>query len=196
MRNIDEAITAVAKLMAEFDRPWAFCGGWALDLWLGRVTRGHKDVDILVFRPDQLAVRSYLRDRGWSLEVAHDGTLTPWRDDKLIELPRHGIWCRNLAHAPDFVELLLNETDGDCFLFRRDPTIALPLERAVLHTHAGLPVLAPEVVLLYKSGHPDIEENAADFGTAISVLEPARRAWLRAALARTSPGHSWLSRLG
>jgi hypothetical protein len=191
MRDSWGVITAIAALMAGFERPWAFCGGWAIDLFLGRITREHKDVDILVFRRDQLAVQSYLRDRGWTLEVAHDGVLTPWTEGEFTELPRHGIWCRNPAHAPDFLEVLLNETDGDRFLFRRDRSIELPLDRTILRTRSGLPVLAPEIVLLYKSAHPDIEENAADFRTAVAVLGSEQRAWLRAALGRMRPDHAW-----
>src|SRR3712207_5969706 len=102
---MDRMTTAIAALMADFDWPWAFCGGWAIDLWLGRVTREHKDVDILVFRRDQRAVQSYLRARGWTLEIAHHGVLTPWAEGEFIELPRHGIWCKNPAHDPDFLEV-------------------------------------------------------------------------------------------
>ena len=189
------AIVAIARLMTDVDRPWALCGGWAIDLWLGRVTREHKDVDILVFRRDQLAVQAYLHARGWTLEVAHDGVLTPWADGEYIQLPRHGIWCKNPAHDPNFVELLLNETDGDRFLFRRDPSITMPLDRALLRTPAGLPVLAPEVALLYKSAHPDVHENAADFRTALPALGAERCTWLRAALTRVQSEHPWLASL-
>lgn len=192
---MDHAIAATAALMADFDRPWAFCGGWAIDLWLGRVTRAHKDVDILIFRRDQLAAQTYLRDRGWTLEIAHDGVLTPWAEGAFVELPRHGIWCKNPAHDPDFVEVLLNETDGIRFRFRRDRTITAPLDRALLRTPSGLPVLAPEIALLYKSAHPDVEENAADFHTAVPALDGERRAWLRAALTCGQPDHPWLSAL-
>ena len=194
-QSAPDPIAAVARLMADFARPWAVCGGWSIDLWLGRVTRAHKDVDILVFRRDQLVAQSYLRGRGWTLEVAHDGALTPWAEDEFLQLPRHGIWCKNRAHDPDFVEILLNETDGARFLFRRDPTIAAPLNRALLRTPSGLPFLAPEIALLYKSGSPDVEENAADFRTAAPALDAERRAWLRAAIEQTRPDHSWLAEL-
>ena len=35
-------------------------GGWALDLFLERVTRVHHDVDVVVDRADQLALREQL----------------------------------------------------------------------------------------------------------------------------------------
>ena len=195
--SVPAELTAIARLMAAFDRPWAFCGGWAVHLFLGdRCSRQHKDVDIAVLRRDQLAVQSYLRERGWTLEVAHGGVLTPWAEGEYLELPRHGIWCRNPAHEPDFLEVLLNEGDDAVFRFRTDPSIALPLERAFLRSPSDLPFIAPEIALLYKAGNVAVEENAADFQTALPALDAGRRAWLRDALARRQPGHPWLSALG
>ena len=37
----------VVGVMAGFPRPWFFAGGWALDVWLGRVTRTHEDIEIV-----------------------------------------------------------------------------------------------------------------------------------------------------
>ena len=192
--GVPAELTAIAGLMAEFERPWVFCGGWAVHLFLGdRCRRQHKDVDIAVLRRDQLAVQSYLRERGWTLEVAHAGVLTPWAEGEYLELPRHGIWCRNPAHEPDFVEVLLNEGDDALFRFRKDPSITLPLERAFLCSSSGLPFIAPEIALLYKSGSIEVEENAADFRTALPALDAGRRTWLRKALAQWQPGHPWLA---
>lgn len=180
----DAALVPFVRLMAGYERPWAVCGGWAIDLHLGRTTRAHKDVDIAVLRRDQLALQAYLTARGWTLAVAHDGMLTPWQMGEWIELPRHGIWCRNAAHAPDFLEVLLNEGDETAFRFRREPSLTLPLDRVFLRPAYGPPYLAPEVALLYKSGSPDLPENAADFRAALPALDATQRAWPRAGLVR------------
>jgi hypothetical protein len=68
----------------------------------------HKDVDIAVGRRDHLRVQEYLTARRWQLQVAHQGTLSDWPAGEYPELPRHGIWCRQPAAEPDFVEVLLN----------------------------------------------------------------------------------------
>jgi hypothetical protein len=188
-------VRAVAALFASYPHPWAICGGWAVDLYLGRVSRAHSDVDVAVLRRDQATVRSHMASRGWTLEKAHAGTLTPWAEGEVIELPLHGIWCRNPRYAPDFVELLLNEADGPIFCFRRDRSIRLPLARAFIPSSAGIPILAPEIALLYKSAGLDQARNVADVAAVMPALEPARRAWLRAALASVSPGHPWLGML-
>src|SRR5262249_27241808 len=52
----------LAALVADFSCPWYLCGGWAIDLFLGRVTREHHDLDLILFRDDQEALRRYLPD--------------------------------------------------------------------------------------------------------------------------------------
>lgn len=187
--------SSIAALMQDFPRSWAFCGGWAIDLFLGRRTRTHKDVDIAVFRADQLELQRYLTKHGWTLDIAHDGRLTPWVAGEYIELPRHGIWCKHPRHEPDFLEVLLNETDGTRFLFRKDQSISLDLNRALLRSATGLPMLAPEMALLYKSGNAALDENAADFRSVLPWLDAERRAWLRDGLQHLAPGHPWLAQL-
>ena len=42
-----------------------FFGGWAVDLWAGRPTRPHDDIDVLVWRHDQGRVHEPLQGAGW-----------------------------------------------------------------------------------------------------------------------------------
>src|SRR5262249_53786642 len=151
----------VSVLLHDLPCQWFVCGGWAIDLFLNRITRNHKDVDIAVARNDQFQARDYLQQRGWSLEKAINGELIPWADGEWLALPIHTILCRNSNSDPDFIELLLNEIDNAQFRFRRDQSIALARERMFFRSSSGLPVLAPEIVLLYKSNCP--EEYDADF---------------------------------
>jgi hypothetical protein len=188
-----EEVEKVGALLRDFGREWYVCGGWALDLFLGRVTRTHKDVDVAIARRDQSQVQDYLLRRGWKLEKAVDGKLSPWREGEELRLPLHAVWCRKEGHAPDFFELLLNEFDGELFRFRRDATVTLPRARMSFESPEGLPVLAPEVVLLYKSN--GAEEDAADFRNAAPALSAEARAWLKGALDKVSPGHPWAREL-
>lgn len=186
-------VEKVGALLRDLRCGWYVCGGWALDLYLGRVTRAHKDVDIAVARRDQREVQDYLLRRGWQLEKAAGGRLSPWAVGEELGLPLHAVWCRKEGHAPDFFELLLNEIDGELFRYRRDAAVTLPRARMAFESPAGLPVLAPEVVLLYKSN--DSEEHAADFRNAAPALSAEARAWLKGALDKVSPGHPWAERL-
>jgi hypothetical protein len=55
-------------------------------------------------------------------------------------------------------------------------------------------VLAPELVLLYKSKAPRPDDEA-DFRAARPLLDAEARAWLRAALLAAAPGHAWAAAL-
>jgi hypothetical protein len=191
----DPAIQSITALMARFPAPWAFCGGWAIDLFVGTTTRTHKDVDIAILRRDQLALQRYLLAAGWAMQIAHEGAFEPWPENQYLALPRHGIWCRNPRCNPDFLEVLLNEADGETFRFRRDQSLTRDLERTFLRTPDDLPYLASEIVLLYKSKDTTRPDTNADFAAALPRLSAEQRVWLAFALERMSPGHPWLRRL-
>lgn len=186
-------VEKVCALLGGLRREWYVCGGWAIDLFLGRVTRAHKDVDVSIARSRQLEVRDYMRARGWSLEKAHDGRLTPWEEGEFLSKPFHTVWCRNDAHDPDFVEFQLDEIDDERFAFRRDSALTLPRGRMSFKTPSGVPVLAPEMVLLYKSSA--VEEYADDFRNAAPALDAQARAWLKDALLKVHERHPWAEEL-
>ncbi len=75
----------------------------------------------------------------------------------------HAIWCRRLRSERDFLEILLNETPQTHVVFRRDRAIILALDGAFVSSSLGLPILTPEVVLLYKANTAIHEDNKADF---------------------------------
>ena len=181
--------------MEGFPRPWYLAGGWALDVWLRRVTRPHEDLEIAILRRDQAEVRRHLA--GWEFEKVVRGVgglrRRPWREGERLEVPVHEIHARRPAGDPREIEILLNEADGGVWRFRRDLRVTRPLSEAGLSV-AGIPVLAPEIVLLYKAKAPRPRDRA-DFRNARERLAPAPRRWLRAALETAHPGHAWLSEL-
>jgi hypothetical protein len=186
-------VEKVGALLRGLRCEWYVCGGWAIDLFLGRVTREHKDVDVSIARRGQSEVRDYMLRRGWRLEKAFNGELSPWRDGETLAPTVHTVWCRSDEHDPDFVELLFDEIDDERFSFRRDPAVTLARGRISFKSSSGLPVLAPEIVLLYKASRP--EEYAADFDNAAGSLDEEARAWLRAALDRVRARHPWAEEL-
>jgi hypothetical protein len=62
-------------LLSAIRSPWWIAGGWALDLFLGEVTRAHKDLDVGIFRSDAATVVAALS--GWVFFEANNGVLTP-----------------------------------------------------------------------------------------------------------------------
>lgn len=186
-------INAVAATLRYLDAPWAVAGGWALDLALGRVTRAHGDVDVAVFRDSQDALRAALP--AWEFAAVAGGRMTSWEPGARLDLPVHEVHARPPAGAPGpALELLLNERDGADWVYRRDPSVRLPLARALRPGPGGVRVLAPEVVLLYKSKAPRPADEA-DFEVARPLLGAEDRRWLRDALLRARPDHPWAAAL-
>src|SRR5436309_9760576 len=64
-------VLEVARLMRGFPRPWYIAGGWAIDIFLGRETREHDDIDVSVLRNDQAKLRTHLA--AWAFEQVVDG---------------------------------------------------------------------------------------------------------------------------
>lgn len=46
----DPQLDQIEQVMKESRFPWYIAGGWSIDLFLGKKTREHKDMDIVVFR--------------------------------------------------------------------------------------------------------------------------------------------------
>jgi hypothetical protein len=174
---------------------WCVASGWAVDLFLGRVTRLHGDLDIAIPRNEQLHMQSYLTDRGWRMLAPNEGKLEPWPTGFRLELPRHQ------AHGPrdeQFLDLLFSEIEGDLWRFRRNQSIVRTMDRAIMRTADGIPYLAPEIVLLFKSrNHAEDRrtKDREDFMKVLPLLEPERRAWLQWALTVLDPGHPWIELL-
>jgi hypothetical protein len=97
-----------------------------------------------------------------------------------------------------FIDFQLTDIEYGVWRYRRAPEIIRAAERMGLTAGNGLPYLAPELVLLFKSrntSNQDRSRDQADFERVHSRLEPERRAWLQWALIATSPDHPWLAHL-
>jgi hypothetical protein len=181
----------VAALMAGFDRPWCIAGGWAIDLFLGRETRPHYDVELVVFREDQGALYTYLA--GWPLEKVRNRVREPWRGEWL-ELPVHQVDVRVSGSGFKKLEVLFNERDGQLWWFRRNMAVTRSLDACMLLPTLGVPILAPEIVLLFKAKGPQPKDES-DFAGTLGRLSDESRSWLARSLACCHPGHPWLARL-
>lgn len=185
---------ALPSLLAGVDAPWWLAGGWAIDAFLGRVTRVHEDTDVLVLRRDLPAFREALS--AWDVHAADPpGTLRPWPAGEVLPARVHDVWCRPSPSAPWALQLMVDDTSGEDWVYRRDPRLRRPL--GSLSGPASDPsrrVLAPEVQLLQKSKGRRLKDEA-DFALAAPALSPAARGWLQDALDLVSPGHDWVAAL-
>ena len=98
----------VNEWMSEFNGQWGIAGGWAIDIFIGKETRLHSDIEIALFREDQHVLKKALPD--WSFEKVEKGELISWKEEWL-ELPVHEIHGVH-KHEGERLEVLLNEMIG------------------------------------------------------------------------------------
>jgi hypothetical protein len=181
------------EIMSSFEAPWWIAGGWALDLWMGRETRTHQDLDVAILRRDQLEL--YRALHGWELYYAtSDHRLLPLQTNQWLRSPIHGVWTRRAHDAPWLCEFLLNEHEGTDWVYREDPAVRMPLANVGIVVSGNIPILVPEVVLLYKA-HERTEKDEADFQAALPRLTSPAKSWLLHAVNESLPNHPWAARL-
>lgn len=185
---------AAAALFFALDASWWVTGGCALDLFLGRV-QPHHDLDIAVLRKEQDAVRAHLA--AWDLHALHDGVLTPWPAGSRLPHDRSIVWGRTATYLPWQMEILVENTEADEWVYGADDRIRLPLLAFGLETPEGIPYVRPEVVLLHQAAGGVTETRRdADVSAVSARLTATGRSWLHDAIALAHPGHRWIRQLG
>jgi hypothetical protein len=195
-----KALLEVAEAVGNLRAPFYFAGGWAIDLHLGRVTRDHHDIDMLVMRRDHVALHKALNQFSLKKIIPHPeglinrGTLIEWPQGERLELPVHQINAYRAGESEPAFQVMLAESSDSEWIYRRNPEIRMPISRMGFHPLWGLPYLAPEIVLLFKAKHLEPRDRI-DFANAIPALSVNARRWLRDAIQKTHPGHEWLNAL-
>jgi hypothetical protein len=219
MSAIPEEAARIAEVMSTYSSSWALAGGWAVDAWLGRVTRDHLDTDIAVFVDDHQALLGHFA--GWQL-IGHDEGMTNqgggelW-DGRPLVLPAHiharspedsgplperfdEVGARVLFPSDGFwLDICLCERVGGEFVLNNEPRLAVPLAEWIRESTWGLPAVAPEVILFLKATMYVGTKNhlrphdEADFTALLPLLTAEQRAWLREAVSEVYVGeHPWM----
>lgn len=182
----------MAAKLAGLNIPWWIAGGWALDLFLGRQTRPHADIDVEVPRDFLPSLALHLGS--WELHCAAGDRLWLWDCDEPVPGEVNSLWCRENASGPWRLQVMLAAVRRGRWTYRRDRMISRPLDTVGLETADGIPYLAPGIQLLYKAKDPR-DKDEADFDAVAGKLNEFQRSWLIAALDEVSPGHPWRERL-
>ena len=202
--------------LADCGFPWAVCGGFALELFLGKTIRAHGDIDICVFEKDRDAILRFLLDRGWRVyEFRGQGKVRPLMKGMQSD-PGRNLMC--LTEGCDFVKFYPCEDTGllyhqffhkgmkklcylDCLFsaVRGDNLVLDPkkgvereMSKAILSRN-GIPYLAPEIALLYKAGNSDNPDYQLDFEETFPHLNEDQRERFLQGMRRLYPeGHPWI----
>ncbi|MGW1564051.1 nucleotidyltransferase domain-containing protein [Streptomyces sp. NPDC002144] len=181
----------VAQRLAGIGTPWYVAAGWALDLFHGRQTRTHGDIEIAIPAASFPKVRH--RFPGYVFDAVGNGRV--WEDaapDALAAV--HQTWVRDPATGNYLLDVFREPHDGDTWICRRDERIRLPYGDIIHRTQDGIPYLAPELVLLFKAKHAR-RKDQSDFDAALPLMSPAQRETLAELLDRVHPGHPWIADL-
>ena len=170
-----------------------FRGGWALDLFLGRVTRRHADIEIGIYRDDQELLREQLPD--WMLAKAiQTRTGGKWarrRKNETLKLPIHQVLTTYPHADPPELEFFLNEQWEGEWISRRHAGLSRPLKEVWMLSRPGIPIILPEIQLLFKAKYSRIKDHA-DFELCLPRLNRDQRDWLARSLHEHHPEHPWL----
>lgn len=206
---MEEILHQAAALLNDADISWAVCGGFALDLFLGRDTRVHGDLDIAVPEENRRTIECFMLAQGWqvyefrgmgklrpldggspsepgrNLMCVREGcelvTFWPCDDPGMVLHEWHPVGIKTL----NYMEFLFHERqDGACLL---GDGLSYPADKMYLNRD-DVPYLAPELVLRYKASQPERDANRADYEHVFPRLTGEQRAWLLQAL---PPGHPW-----
>jgi hypothetical protein len=135
----------VVRLFTGFPHRWWVSGGHALELHQGRTWRAHEDSDVSVLREDSAALRDVLA--GWDIQVAAVGTLSPWAGSAVLaHASQNNLWCRTSADEPWCLDVTISDGDEEFWIYRRDRTVRMPWDEAVLRSERGDDVDAHEVI--------------------------------------------------
>lgn len=214
---MNDLITKANVLLRKGNFDYAFCGGFAIELFLDKEIRGHGDIDVSAFWSDRNEIIVFMQSIGWQVYemcgggIAHHITdvadqmrikrnifcfsqgcdlvkLTPQHENEMYTLDFDSRGQKKL----DFIEFLFNDKDNTNFLYARNKEISLALSDAILFRD-DIPYLTPELVLLYKSTDTEREGYQLDYDYATARMNERQKAWLANALQREYPqGHVWI----
>lgn len=153
---------------------YAFCGGYALELFTKTKNRTHSDIDITLFAEDRKGIIDYILSKGWDVyEHLHEDDslrrITSSDDESALNC--FYIWaikpdCSFFSIQPksgedniysfeildnqqrnfDFIDIIFNtQKDGE-FICNSEKNISRRFDKAILYDN-GIPYLAPEVIL-------------------------------------------------
>ncbi|MBA3870086.1 MAG: amino acid transporter [Anaerolineae bacterium] len=185
------SVVEVITLFAEAPFQWGLAGGYAVEQFLGINFRSHGDMDVTIYRDEQLKAQSWLS--GWELYAADPpGTLRKWTANEYLPIGIHDIWGHKIASTAWQFQFMLAEVDGDEWVSRRSSKIRGKRNDLIVK-YNDLPCIRIEVQLMYKAKSLRPKDEL-DFQMCLPKLSHDAKQWLKESLLLLYPeGHRWLS---
>jgi len=172
-----ELIRECNNLLRDCEFPYAFCGGYALELFLDKYLRPHGDIDVFTFEDDRKSMVAYILNKGYNVYIRTGhmklNLVTDSEDLRLIDHSQ--IWaikplCSLIRLDPidgeknafiydvlneeqnniDFIDIFFSARENENYICDNHKNITRDLSKAILYND-GVPYLAPEIKLFYDS---------------------------------------------
>lgn len=183
---VNRLILECQDFFKDFGYTYAFCGGYALEMFTGTKKRSHFDLDVTLFNKNRKDVIAYIMNRGWNVyEPIHTSNslrlITDPNDEG--ELNRLYIWaikpdCTLISIEPkhigksifnykilnkeqtcsDFIDIIFNEEKYGGFVCDKNKNIIRALDKAILYSE-DIPYLAPEIILFFIANPAYVESD-------------------------------------
>ena len=105
-----KVVLNLKKILNDFIKPWYIAGGWAIDLYLGKVTRMHKDIEITIFRRDQRELYEYLKDWIFYKVIPGKYKRERWERNEWLSLPIHEIHATSHSKEHGLINFEMKKT--------------------------------------------------------------------------------------
>lgn len=187
--SVEDIVTTFAN--APFK--WCLAGGYGVEQFLGSPIRPHSDIDIAVYRDEQLSVQRWLN--GWRLYAADPpGTMRTWDDAEYLPYGIHDIWGCQIGSEVWQLQIMLVEVEDDQWFSRHNSMIRGKREDLIA-VYNGVPCMRIEVQLMYKAKRYRPKDDL-DFRCCLPRMSTESKRWLREKLLLLYPhGHDWLDAL-
>ena len=125
--------------------PYAICGGYAIEMFLGKQIRPHGDLDISIFHEDMKHIVDFMLHKGWDVYIPPDDSeyierISSADDDRVLNISglfaiKPGCALFKLEPVPgdnskfkfedtnnrqtnfDFIDIIFNQRQGNNFVF-------------------------------------------------------------------------------
>lgn len=183
---MEQLITECYHFIKDSNLIYAFCGGYALELFANAKRRNHSDIDITLFTEDRKNIIDYILRKGWDVyeHLLSENCLRKITDSN-DEGTLNGlyIWaikpdCSFIKMEPkncgndmfnfeildnqqknfDFIDIIFNKRSGKEFVCDEGKNISREIDKAILFKN-DIPFLAPEVILYIISNPAYIESD-------------------------------------
>ncbi|RAI82270.1 hypothetical protein BFS35_000885 [Macrococcoides goetzii] len=167
-------IASLKQIMCDADFDWYLAGGIALDEFLGRKTRDHEDMDILVNFKYLERILDFFKN--YKIYTARNGSLSFSLFNEVHSTD--SLWIAKDDEESFIIQILFFEEEAEHWIYKRDDAVRKRVEE-IYFVKNDMKIIQPEIQLLYKLDSSDVrEKDLYDYQNVFPVLEERQRAWL------------------